>query len=63
MGTPTLIVARTDAEAAKLLTSDIDERVPSLVDYDAAAHRRLLPVATASTPASPAPSPMPPIAT
>ncbi len=26
MGTPTLIVARTDAESAKLLTSDIDER-------------------------------------
>jgi isocitrate lyase len=26
MGTPTLIVARTDAEAAKLITSDIDER-------------------------------------
>jgi isocitrate lyase len=26
MGTPTLVVARTDAESAKLLTSDIDER-------------------------------------
>jgi isocitrate lyase len=26
MGVPTLIIARTDAEAAKLLTSDIDER-------------------------------------
>src|SRR4051794_20933779 len=26
MGTPTLIVARTDAEAAKLITSDIDDR-------------------------------------
>ena len=26
MGTPTLIVARTDAESAKLITSDIDER-------------------------------------
>lgn len=26
MGTPTLIVARTDAESAKLLTSDVDER-------------------------------------
>ncbi len=26
MGVPTLVVARTDAEAAKLLTSDIDER-------------------------------------
>src|SRR5437899_2430888 len=35
MGTPTLVVARTDAEAAKLLTSDIDERDRSFVDYDA----------------------------
>src|SRR6476661_837659 len=26
MGTPTLVVARTDAEAAKLITSDVDER-------------------------------------
>ncbi len=30
-----LIVARTDAEAAKLLTSDIDERDRPFVDYDA----------------------------
>jgi isocitrate lyase len=35
MGTPTLVVARTDAEAAKLLTSDIDERDRPFVDYDA----------------------------
>jgi isocitrate lyase len=35
MGVPTLIVARTDAEAAKLLTSDIDERDRPFVDYDA----------------------------
>ena len=35
MGTPTLIVARTDAEAAKLLTSDIDERDQPFVDYAA----------------------------
>jgi isocitrate lyase len=35
MGTPTLIVARTDAEAAKLLTSDIDERDQPYVDYQA----------------------------
>jgi isocitrate lyase len=35
MGVPTLIVARTDAEAAKLLTSDIDERDQPFVDYDA----------------------------
>ena len=33
MGVPTLIVARTDAEAAKLLTSDIDERdLPFVLD-------------------------------
>ncbi|MBN9243644.1 MAG: isocitrate lyase [Mesorhizobium sp.] len=35
MGVPTLVVARTDAEAAKLLTSDIDERDQPFVDYDA----------------------------
>ncbi len=35
MGTSTLIIARTDAEAAKLLTSDIDERDQPFVDYDA----------------------------
>src|SRR3954449_8274688 len=35
MGTPTLIVARTDAEAAKLITSDIDERDQPFVDYEA----------------------------
>jgi isocitrate lyase len=35
MGVPTLIVARTDAEAAKLLTSDIDERDKPFVDYKA----------------------------
>ncbi|MCF6321735.1 MAG: isocitrate lyase [Rhizobiaceae bacterium] len=35
MGTPTLVVARTDAEAAKLLTSDIDENDKPFVDYDA----------------------------
>lgn len=35
MGVPTLIVARTDAEAAKLLTSDIDERDQPFVDYGA----------------------------
>jgi len=34
MGTPTLVVARTDAEAAKLLTSDIDERDRPFVDKD-----------------------------
>ncbi len=35
MGTPTLVIARTDAEAAKLLTSDIDERDQPFVDYGA----------------------------
>ncbi len=35
MGVPTLIVARTDAEAAKLLTSDIDERDQPFVKPDA----------------------------
>lgn len=35
MGVPTLIVARTDAEAAKLLTSDVDERDQPFVNYDA----------------------------
>ncbi len=34
MGTPTLVIARTDAEAATLLTSDIDERDRPFVDYD-----------------------------
>ena len=35
MGTPTLVIARTDAEAAQLLTSDIDERDRPFVDYEA----------------------------
>ncbi len=35
MGVPSLIIARTDAEAAKLLTSDIDERDKPFVDYEA----------------------------
>jgi isocitrate lyase len=35
MGTPTLVIARTDAEAALLLTSDIDERDRPFVDYEA----------------------------
>ncbi|WP_336055854.1 isocitrate lyase [Nitratireductor sp. CH_MIT9313-5] len=34
MGTSTLVIARTDAEAAKLLTSDIDERDRPFVDYE-----------------------------
>ena len=35
MGVPSLVIARTDAEAAKLLTSDIDERDRPFVDHDA----------------------------
>jgi len=35
MGTPTLIMARTDAESAKLITSDIDERDHAFIDFDA----------------------------
>jgi isocitrate lyase len=35
MGVATLVIARTDAEAAKLLTSDIDERDRPFVDYQA----------------------------
>ncbi|KQT52369.1 isocitrate lyase [Aureimonas sp. Leaf454] len=34
MGVPSLVIARTDAEAAKLLTSDIDDRDKPFVDYD-----------------------------
>ena len=35
MGTSTLVIARTDAEAAKLLTSDIDDNDKPFVDYEA----------------------------
>ncbi len=34
MGTPTLVVARTDAESAQLITSDIDERDHPFIDRD-----------------------------
>ncbi|MBC6717946.1 isocitrate lyase [Aurantimonas sp. DM33-3] len=34
MGVPSLVICRTDAEAAKLITSDIDERDQPYVDYD-----------------------------
>jgi isocitrate lyase len=34
MGTPTLIVARTDAESARLITSDIDERDRRFIESD-----------------------------
>jgi len=34
MGTPTLIVARTDAESAQLITSDVDERDRPFIDRD-----------------------------
>jgi isocitrate lyase len=35
MGVPTLVICRTDAEAAKLITTDIDERDRPFVDYEA----------------------------
>lgn len=35
MGTPTLTVARTDAESATLINSDVDERDHEFIDYDA----------------------------
>ncbi|MEM6850287.1 MAG: isocitrate lyase [Pseudomonadota bacterium] len=34
-GTPTLVVARTDAESATLINSDIDERDHEFIDFDA----------------------------
>ena len=34
MGTPTLIVARTDAESARLITSDVDERDRRFIERD-----------------------------
>ncbi len=34
MGTPTLVVARTDAESAQLITSDIDERDHPFIDRE-----------------------------
>ena len=35
MGVPTILVARTDAESATLINSDIDERDHEFIDYDA----------------------------
>ena len=35
MGTATLVMARTDAESAKLITSDVDERDHPFIDFDA----------------------------
>ena len=35
MGTPTLILARTDAQSARLITSDIDERDHPFIDFGA----------------------------
>ena len=34
MGTPTLVICRTDAEAAKLITSDVDERDAPFIDRE-----------------------------
>ena len=54
VGVPTLLVARTDADSAKLLTSDVDERDRPFIDRRAH-RRRLLPYqAAASTRPSPA---------
>ena len=56
-GVPTLVVARTDAESAKLITSDVDERDREFV-IRRAHGRRLLPAcATAWSIASSAASP------
>lgn len=33
-GTPTVLISRTDAESAKLITSDIDERDHEFIDFD-----------------------------
>ena len=35
MGTPTLVMCRTDAQSAKLITSDADERDHPFIDFDA----------------------------
>ncbi|MGF1605137.1 MAG: isocitrate lyase [Rhodothalassiaceae bacterium] len=35
MGTPTLIMARTDAQSARLITSDVDERDHKYIDFEA----------------------------
>ena len=45
MGVPTLVIARTDAEAAKLITSDVDERDRALRHRRRAHGGRLLPPA------------------
>ncbi|KAK6048461.1 hypothetical protein COOONC_14034 [Cooperia oncophora] len=34
-GSPTIVVARTDAESSRLLTSDVDERDHPYIDRDA----------------------------
>lgn len=34
MGVPSLVIARTDAESAKLITSDVDERDHAFIKYD-----------------------------
>ena len=43
MGTPTITVARTDAESAQLITSDIDERDQPFIDRENRNARGLLP--------------------
>ena len=41
-GVPTVLVARTDAESANLLTSDVDERDRPFIELEGAHQRRLL---------------------
>nr|WP_279322859.1 isocitrate lyase/phosphoenolpyruvate mutase family protein [Rhodothermus marinus] len=54
MGVPTIIIARTDANAATLLTSDIDER-----DRPFLTGERTPEASSASAPVSTRPSPVP----
>ncbi|MEM8550829.1 MAG: isocitrate lyase [Pseudomonadota bacterium] len=35
MGTPTVVLCRTDAQSARLITSDVDERDHEFIDFDA----------------------------
>ena len=55
MGVPTLVVARTDAESAKLITSDVDERDEALLSRAQTARRKVsISSRMASMPVSPA---------
>ena len=56
--TPTVVIARTDAEAATLLTSDVDERDRPFLDGTRTSEG-FYGIRTASSFASPAPRPTP----